>query len=88
MSDAKRLRALEDEIGKLKRLLADAMLDNAGLKDLGGSVAEVGRDSPRELSSLGVGHEQAHSPDRSDDELAVLERSPEAARIAGDLVRS
>ncbi len=34
MSDAKRLKALEDENAKLKRLLADAMLDNAGLKDL------------------------------------------------------
>ena len=32
--EAKRLRALEDENGRLKRLLADAMLDNAGLKDL------------------------------------------------------
>ena len=30
VSEAKRLRALEDENGKLKRLLADAMLDNAG----------------------------------------------------------
>jgi putative transposase len=34
VSDAKRLRALEDENSKLKRLLAEAMLDNAGLKDL------------------------------------------------------
>ena len=34
VSQAKRLRALEDENGRLKRLLADAMLDNAGLKDL------------------------------------------------------
>ena len=34
VSDAKRLRALEDENAKLKRLLAEAMLDNAGLKDL------------------------------------------------------
>lgn len=34
VSDAKRLRALEEENAKLKRLLADAMLDNAGLKDL------------------------------------------------------
>lgn len=34
VSDAKRLRTLEDENGRLKRLLADAMLDNAGLKDL------------------------------------------------------
>ncbi len=29
-----RLKALEDENGKLKRLLANAMLDDAGLKDL------------------------------------------------------
>ena len=34
VSEAKRLKALEDENTKLKRLLADAMLDNAGLKDL------------------------------------------------------
>jgi putative transposase len=34
VSDAKRLRALEDENGKLKKLLADRMLDNAALKDL------------------------------------------------------
>ena len=34
VSDAKRLKALEEENGKLKRLLADAMLDNAALKDL------------------------------------------------------
>lgn len=34
VSDAQRLKALEDENGKLNRLLADAMLDNIGLKDL------------------------------------------------------
>jgi len=34
VSKAKRLRALEAENAKLKRLLADAMLDNAALKDL------------------------------------------------------
>ena len=32
--DAKKLRALEDENNRLKRMLADAMLDNAALKDL------------------------------------------------------
>ena len=37
VSDAQRLKALEDENGKLKRLLADAMLDNVVLKDLLGS---------------------------------------------------
>jgi putative transposase len=34
VSEAKRLRLLEDENAKLKRLLAETMLDNAGLKDL------------------------------------------------------
>ena len=34
VSEAKRLRALEEENAKLKRLLAEAVLDNAGLKDL------------------------------------------------------
>ncbi len=34
VSDAKRLKALADENAKLKRLLADAMLDNVGLKEL------------------------------------------------------
>ena len=34
VSEAKRLRSLEDENAKLKRLLADAMLDNVALKDL------------------------------------------------------
>ena len=37
LSDAKRLKQLEDENAKLKRLLADAMLDNVVLKDLLGS---------------------------------------------------
>ena len=34
VSEAKRLRALEEENAKLKRLLADTMLDNVALKDL------------------------------------------------------
>ena len=34
VSEARRLRALESENAKLKRLLADAMLDQAALKDL------------------------------------------------------
>ena len=34
VSDAQKLRGLESENAKLKRLLADAMLDNAALKDL------------------------------------------------------
>ena len=34
VSDARRLRSLEDENAKLKKLLAEAMLDNAILKDV------------------------------------------------------
>jgi len=34
VSEAKRLRALETENARLKKLLAEAMLDNAMLKDI------------------------------------------------------
>ena len=34
VSDARRLRTLEDENAKLKKLLAEVMLDNAILKDV------------------------------------------------------
>jgi len=34
VSEAKRLKALEDENGKLKKLLAEQMLDLAALKEL------------------------------------------------------
>ena len=36
VSEAKRLKALEDENARLKKLLAEAMLDNAVLKDIAG----------------------------------------------------
>ena len=34
VSDARKLKMLESENGRLKKLLADTMLDNAVLKDL------------------------------------------------------
>lgn len=34
VSEARRLKALEDENAKLKKLLADQMLDNAALREL------------------------------------------------------
>jgi putative transposase len=34
MSDARRLKALKDENARLKKLLAEAMLDNAMLRDV------------------------------------------------------
>ena len=36
ISDVQRLKALETENNKLKRLLADSLLDNAALKDVVG----------------------------------------------------
>jgi putative transposase len=34
VSDARRLRSLQDENARLKKMLAEQMLDNAALKDL------------------------------------------------------
>ena len=39
VSEARRLKSLEDEKRRLKKLLAEAMLDNAALKDLLGQNA-------------------------------------------------
>ena len=49
VSDARKLRALEDENSKLKKLLAETMLDNAILKD----VAAKNGDSRREARCAG-----------------------------------
>ena len=38
VSEAKRLRTLEDENGRLKRFSADAMLDNAMLREIGSKM--------------------------------------------------
>ena len=55
VSEAKRLRSLEDENAKLNRLLADAMLDNAALKDLLTKNGDARR-------SAGSGRASAGSP--------------------------
>jgi putative transposase len=41
VSDAKRLRALEEENRRLKKLLAESMLDNAALKDILGKTTDA-----------------------------------------------
>ena len=43
--DARRLKALEDENGKLKRLQADAMLVNTALKELLSKSGEARRQA-------------------------------------------
>src|ERR1700730_13396975 len=45
VSDAKRLRALEDENGKLKKLLAESMLDASALRELLGKNGRGRRKS-------------------------------------------
>lgn len=60
VSEAKRLRTLEDENARLKRLLADAMLDNAALKDLPGKNGDArSRARGCRASSIGIRHERA-----------------------------
>jgi putative transposase len=58
VSEAKRLRALGDENGRLKRLLADAMLDNADLKDLLSKNGNARRYTRRGCSSSGFSRDE------------------------------
>ena len=48
VSEAKRLRQLEDENAKLKKLLAEAMLDNAMLKEITAKISSLTSSSPGE----------------------------------------
>jgi putative transposase len=57
VSDAKRLRALEDENAKLKKLLAEAMLDNAMLKDLASKKMVTPAARREAVAHLQVAHE-------------------------------
>ena len=45
VSDVRKMRLLEAENSKLKRLLADAMLDNAALKDVLGKNGKARRET-------------------------------------------
>ena len=59
-SEAKRLKALEDENAKLKRLLAEAMLDNTALKDLLSKNGDARRQARgRRPSRTGLRDERA-----------------------------
>ena len=50
VSEAKRLKALEDENARLKKLLAEAMLDNAVLKDIAAKNGDARRQAGRGCS--------------------------------------
>jgi hypothetical protein len=45
LGDARQLKALEDENAKLKKLLAEAMLDNAMLKVINSKNGDVRREA-------------------------------------------
>ena len=51
VSEARRLRMLETENTRLKKLLADAMLDNAMLKDIAGKNGDARRTAASRCSS-------------------------------------
>ncbi|WP_209835617.1 IS3 family transposase [Ruegeria sp. HKCCE3926] len=72
VSDAKKLRALEDENNRLKRMLADAMLDNAALKDLGDKKLLTPDVKRRAVSDVMDRHDLS---ERRACELADLHRS-------------
>ncbi|WP_354267533.1 IS3 family transposase [Bradyrhizobium ottawaense] len=56
VSEAKRLKTLEDENTRLKRLLADAMLDNAALKDLPGKEVVTPAAKRKAVAHLVAAH--------------------------------
>lgn len=53
VSETKHLKAPEDENGRLKKLLADAMLDNSALKDLLGKNGSAHREAASGRASCG-----------------------------------
>jgi putative transposase len=53
VSEAKRLKGLEEEKARLKRLPADAMLDNSALKDLLGKNGSARREAASGCASGG-----------------------------------
>ena len=88
VSDAKRLKALEDENAKLKRLLADAMLDNVALKDLLSKNSDARREAgscrpshrgPRDERAAGV---PGHPRGPQDGPLPIASTGRRGATIA------
>ena len=61
-SDAKRLRSLEDENRRLKKLLAEQLLDNAALKDLVGTKPGYDAAKARAVARLKHGYDLNWEP--------------------------
>ena len=78
VSEARRLKALEDGNAKLKRMLADAMLDNVALKDLLGKSG----DAPR--ASRGCGAPAVGPRDERAAALPGAGRGSDQRALSGD----
>src|SRR5882672_2231975 len=101
VSEARRLKALEDENRRLKKLLAESMLDNAALKDLLGKrlkpasrrIAATGLIEQYRMSRvracrlLGINRSSLGYQPRRPDDSTVRQRLRELAaqRPVGDL---
>ena len=81
VSEAKRLRALEDENAKLKRMLADAMLDNVALKDL------LGKSGDARRASGGCGAPAVHLRDERAAGVQAAGRGPEQRSLSSRKAR-
>jgi len=88
VSDARKLKALEDENAKLKKLLAEAMLDNAILKDVaaknGDARCEAGRCGARVQGARGEPASGVRGPWGRSLERALPQRSSRRSRAARD----
>ena len=82
ISEAKRLKALEDENAKLKRLLAEAMLDNVALKDLLGKKVVTPIAEREAVAHLMAGHGMSDAVARQAIAKKFAERG-RACRVLG-----
>ena len=75
MSDAKRLKALEDENAKLKKLLAEAELDKAMLKEIGchDHLVPLNAYIPGRIPLAGVAHQNGTCRFGRDPKTSVLD---------------
>ncbi len=65
VSEARQLKALEDENTRLKKLLAEAMLDNAILKDVAANIVEQDHRHIKRLVWPGLGFKSFHTARRT-----------------------
>ncbi|WP_283966187.1 IS3 family transposase [Tritonibacter sp. AK171] len=89
VSEAARLKALEDENAKLKRLLADTMLDNVVLKDLPGkeltTLTKRREAALRAMRDHGISQRRACRLVGVDPKTVRRERPPDCPEIRNEM---